>query len=157
MPTSLALPWASCAPSSRSSPNMTIALCTGPTTPATRGTVFLPFVAVAPVDPVSVFYDLLLHDSRQQRPRLDVCEVLQSGAMRRAHGLANGQPWAHVDAQGRHSNGIARAFGCSLPLEYSDGANYIESLCAGSADATVMIVGTQRSSPCAFVRRKFIL
>jgi len=113
-------------------------LAPGPTTPTTRGSVFLPIIATAPVDPVSVFYDLLLHDSRQQRPRLEVCKVLQAGAMRRAFDLAHGAPWSHHDSAGRGANGIARGYGCALPSEYSDDQNYIESLCGGSADATVM-------------------
>lgn len=129
----------------------TIALAPGPTYPSARGSVYLPVVAVAPAPveppppPVAVFYDLLLHDTRQQRPRLSVCKALEAGAGKRAWGLANGEPWAHRDSTGLGSNGIARRLGCALPPEYSDNANYIESLCAGSADAQVMFDSLARS------------
>jgi|JI10StandDraft_1071094.scaffolds.fasta_scaffold248845_3 uncharacterized protein YkwD len=123
----------------------TVALAPGPTYPGARGAVYLPIVAVAPLDPVDVFYDLLFHDSRQQRPRLTVCKALEAGASKRAWGLANGEPFLHTDSQGRHANGIARAFGCNLPATYSDDANYVESLCAGSADAQVMFDSLARS------------
>ena len=122
-----------------------IHLAPGPTYPSARGSVYLPFIATAPANPVSAFYDLLLHDARQQRPRLEVCKVLEAGAMQRAWGLAHGQPWAHRDSTGRGANGIARALGCSLPAEYSDGANYIESLTAGMADAQLAFDSLARS------------
>jgi len=123
----------------------TIALAPGPTYPGTRGAVYLPIVAVAPLDPLAAFYDLLLHDSRQQRPRLTVCNALEAGAGKRAWGLANGEPFLHTDRQGRHANGIARALGCALPPEYSDNANYIESLTAGMNDAQVAFDSLARS------------
>lgn len=123
---------------------MTIHLCTGPTSPATRN-VYLPIVATTPVNPVALFYDLLLHDSRQQRPRLEVCESLEAGAAQRAYGLAHGDPWAHKDSAGRGANGIARAYGCQLPAEYSDNANYIESLTAGMDDVQVAFDSLARS------------
>lgn len=116
----------------------TIALAPGPTYPTARGSVYLPFVATAPVDPVAVFYDLLLHDSRQQRPRLTVCKALQvAAAWKAADIIANGY-WAHRAANGEWPNTTAKRFGCKLPDDYGDGWNGVESLVAGSEDATVM-------------------
>lgn len=115
-----------------------IHLAPGPSFPSTRGRVWLPIVATAPADPVGAFYDMLLNDARQQRPRLEVCKVLEAGAAMRAWGLAHGEPFLHTDSQGRHANKIARSLGCNLPPVYADDANYVESLCAGSADVQVM-------------------
>lgn len=122
-----------------------IHLAPGPTYPGARGSVWLPIVATAPADPVDVFYDLLLNDARQQRPRLEVCKVLAAGAQRRAFDLAHGAPWSHHDSAGRGANGIARAYGCTLPSEYSDGQNYIESLTAGMGDPVVAFDSLARS------------
>lgn len=121
-----------------------IHLAPGPTYPAARGNVYLPIV-VNQVDPALAFYDLMLHDVRQQRPRLEVCEVLQTGAMRRAFDLAHGEPWAHRDSTGLGSNGIARGYGCALPESYSSDQNYIESLTAGMESAQVAFDSLARS------------
>ena len=117
---------------------MTIALSPGPTYPADRGAVYLPIVAVAPVDPVATFYDLLMHDIRQQRSRLTVCRALEAAAAWKAADIAANDYWDHRAFNGEWPNDTARRFGCNLPPEYSDGQNYIESLCAGSADAQAM-------------------
>ncbi len=111
-----------------------------------RGSVWLPIIATPPADPVAVFYDLLLSDARQQRPRLEVCKVLQAGAQQRAWGLANGQPWAHHDSAGRGANGIARSLGCNLPGSYSDNENYVESLTAGTGDGQEAFNSLARSA-----------
>lgn len=71
--------------------------------------------------------------------------MLGTGAMRRAWGLAHGEPWAHHDSAGVRANGIARALGCALPSEYSDGQNYIESLTAGTGDPVVAFDSLARS------------
>ncbi len=122
-----------------------IHLAPGPTYPGARGSVWLPIIATAPADPVGAFYDLLLHDARQQRPRLEVCKVLAAGAQQRAFDLAHGAPWAHHDSAGRGANGIARGYGCALPSEYSDGANYIESLTAGMGNPFMAFDSLARS------------
>mgnify|MGYP000143100373 CR=1 FL=1 len=124
---------------------ITIVLAPGPTTPTARGAVYLPIVATAPVDPAAVFCDLLLHDERQQRPRLEVCKALEVAAGKRAWGLAHGEPWAHRDSTGLGANGIARRLGCALPAEYSDGQNYIESLTAGMSDPQLAFDSLARS------------
>lgn len=124
-----------------------IALGSGPTWPqpaGTRGNVYLPIVANQ-VDPVTEFLRLLKADTRQQRPRLDVCPCLMQGALWRATGLANGEPWDHKDRQGRRPNGLARSYGCTLPAAYSDDANYIEELTAGTADPLVAFTSLANS------------
>lgn len=123
-----------------------IILCDGPTyPPSTRNSIHLPIIMTAPANPVTAFCDLLLHDSRQQRPRLEVCQSLEAGAAQRAYGLAHGEPWAHSDNAGRGANGIARGYGCALPTGYSDGENYIESLTAGMDTAQVAFESLARS------------
>lgn len=84
-------------------------------------------------DKALAFYRLLVSDPRQQRPRLVCCPALVLAAQRRAHGLANGDPWGHVDAAGVWANTYARNAGCVLPSDYGNGNN-IESLTAGTGD-----------------------
>lgn len=69
---------------------MAIILGPPPSTPSTvRGNVYLPIVAGSP-DPVAAFCRLLVGDSRQQRPTLELCGSLQQASIWRAHGLACG-------------------------------------------------------------------
>lgn len=117
---------------------MPVILGTPPLAPAaTRSSVYLPIIATQ-TDPVADFCRLLVGDSRQQRPTLEMCASLQQAAIWRAHGLANGDPWDHVDAHGVTPNEYARRAGCVLPEDYAPKGNNIESLVAGSADAIVM-------------------
>jgi hypothetical protein len=106
--------------------------------PAARGNVYLPLIAVAPVDPVADFCRLLAGDRRQQRPHLELCPMLQQAAIWRAYGLANGEPWDHVDSHGVTPNEYARRAGCRLPDDYAERGNNVESLVAGSSDAAAM-------------------
>lgn len=85
-------------------------------------------------DKAWAFYQLLISDPRQQRPRLVCSPQLVQAAQQRAWGLANGDPWAHVDAAGVTPNAYARRCGCKLP-DYYGGGNNIECLTAGMADA----------------------
>lgn len=117
---------------------MIITLAPGPTPPSTRGSVYLPIIATPPLDPVAEFVRLLTSDPRQQHPVLTYCPKLATAATWRAHGLANGQPFSHVDADGNGANVYARRAGCVLPSGYSERGNEIESLAAGTGDAGVI-------------------
>lgn len=107
-----------------------------------RGTVWLPIVAnnqpLAYHPPGLQFFRLLHDDSRQLRQRLSWCSHLAFAAAARAKGLANGDPWAHVDASGITPNEYARQYGCRLPDYYPEKGNWIESLVAGSNDVLVL-------------------
>ena len=112
---------------------MAIVLCDGPTSPpSARSNIYLPIISSP--DPVAEFSRLLVADPRQQRPSLERCPALQQAAVWRAWGLANGQPWSHIDRDGTWPNKRARLAGCQLPSDYSDDCNYVESLVAGTAD-----------------------
>jgi hypothetical protein len=114
-----------------------------------RGVIFLPIVAngSARIDPATSdnhplaveFTRLVMTDARQKRSKLTVCQCLVVAATRRAEGLRDGGPWAHVDAQGITPNQYARAAGCNLPDSYAPVGNGIESLVAGSANMAVML------------------
>lgn len=119
-------------------------------TPTARGAIYLPIVgggqsplpAPTPTpDPDATcfhnpkalaFYRLLVGDSRQQRPRLGCHPALVKAAEWRADGLATGDPWSHVDADGVTPNEYARQAGCTLPAGYAVKGNGIESLTAGT-------------------------
>ena len=116
----------------------TITIAPGPTYPGARGAVYLPIVAVAPLDPVAVFYDLLLHDARQQRPRLTVCKTLEVGAAWKAADIVANDYWSHRAHNGEYANETARRFCASLSPDYGPGWNGVESLVAGSEDAAIM-------------------
>lgn len=122
-----------------------IILADAPTAPAaTRGTVYLPIIAGTP-DPVAEFCRLLVSDGRQQRRSMTLCPMLQQAAIWRAHGLANGEPWAHVDSHGVSANEYARRAGCRLPADYAKVGNNVESLVAGSVDAQAMFTALASS------------
>lgn len=117
---------------------MTVILGSPPSVPpVARGNVYLPIIAQQ-TDPVAEFSRLLVADPRQQRTSLELCPALQQAAIWRAHGLANGDPWDHVDKDGVTPNEYARRAGCVLPDDYNPKGNNVESLVAGSADAIVM-------------------
>ncbi len=91
------------------------------------------------------FFRLLRDDPRQQRVSI-VCNVsLVRAASERANGLANGDPWAHVDRDGVTPNQYARRAGCQLPPSYPTVGNGIESLTAGMQDAQVAFDSLERS------------
>jgi hypothetical protein len=117
-----------------------IVIAPGPDLPVERGVVFLPFVVNErpKLTVAEQFFNLLWGDARQLRKRLIVCPSLSIAAGQRAQGLADGGPWAHVDANGITPNEYARAAGCKLPDHYARKGNGIESLVAGSADAFVL-------------------
>lgn len=116
----------------------TIALCSGPTQPGARGSVYLPIVATVPVDHVAAFYDLLLNDSRQQRPQLERCRELEAAAMWKAADIAANDYWSHRAHNGEWPNATARRYCASLSPVYGPDGNFCESLVAGSDDAAVM-------------------
>lgn len=120
---------------------MTIALADPPELPSGSRDVFLPIVdgppPVVAVNPVTAFYRLLTADQRQQRGRLEVCACLEQAASWKAQDIAEHNYWSHRASTGEFPNFTARRFGCNLPAEYGDG-NQIESLVAGSGDASVM-------------------
>lgn len=117
---------------------MAIILGDAPTPPpSTRGSVYLP-IAANQTDPVAAFCRLLVGDSRQQRPLLELCGSLQQAAIWRAYGLAcGGDPWDHVGEDGTTPNELARRAGCVLPGDYAAKGNNIESLVAGTDDPAV--------------------
>lgn len=122
---------------------MTIRLADPPLISAVRS-IYLPFIATAPamedseLSPACAeFLRLLTGDGRQERPSLTVCGSLVVAAEERAYGLANGDPFAHVDGNGLWPNEIARANGCRLPDGYAEQGNNIESLAAGTGDPAV--------------------
>lgn len=117
-----------------------IYLADGPTAPpsATRGSVWLPIIAAAPIDQVAAFYDMLRNDGRQQRSQLEVCQHLEAAAEWKAADIVANGYWAHQAYSGEWPNATARRFGCNLPVEYGDNWNGCESLVAGSPDAAVM-------------------
>lgn len=118
-----------------------IILCTGPTQPGARSAVYLPFVATAPPEPVdqtAVFYDLLLHDGRQQRPQLERCKELDAAALWKAQDIAANNYWSHRAHNGEWPNATARRYCASLSPDYTGTWNGCESLVAGSDDAVVM-------------------
>ena len=123
-----------------------IILADAPTAPAsTRGNVYLPFIARAP-DPVADFCRLLVGDSRQQRPHLELCPALQKAAVWRAWGLAcGGDPWDHIGEDGTTPNELARRAGCVLPADYAPRGNNIESLVAGTFDPVVAFTALANS------------
>ena len=102
---------------------ITIALADPPELPAGSRDVFLPIIGGPPpvvaVNPVTAFYRLLTADQRQQRGRLEVCACLEQAATWRAFGLANGDPWAHVDRHGVRPFAYSRSSGCLLAVDYS--------------------------------------
>lgn len=119
---------------------------TGPTESLSRGTVYLPIVRRETPNSkcfddihATELYNLLQIDSRQQHPALVCCPSLVAAAKLRSAGLANGDPWAHVDAHGVTPNQYARNMGCHLPAHYATVGNNIESLLAGTADAAVCL------------------
>lgn len=112
--------------------------------PMARGSVFLPIIAGSP-DPVAEFSRLLVADPRQQRTSLERCPALQQAAAWRAWGLANGDPWGHVDAHGVTPNEYARRAGCRLPPDYAAKGNNVESLVAGTDDAMVAFTALANS------------
>lgn len=129
-----------------------IYLASGPTAPppATRGSVWLPIVATAPVDQVATFYDMLRNDARQQRPRLEVCQHLEAAAAWKAADIVANGYWSHRSASGEWPNTTAKRFGCQLPDDYSDGWNGCESLVGGAEDAGVMynaLIGSTSHRP----------
>ncbi len=113
-----------------------------PSVPGARGTVYIPIIMTTPNpnaacfdNPYALaFYHLLITDGRQQRPTLACCPSLILAARQRAAGLAAGDPWGHVDANGRTSNEYARDAGCHLPAHYAQQGNNGESIVAGSFD-----------------------
>lgn len=112
---------------------------------APRSTIYLPLVA-ANLNPVAEFCRRLATDPRQQRSSLAICPSLAVAAERRACGLVNGDPWAHVDGAGVTPNEYARSAGCQLPEDYAPRGNNIESLCAGTADPAVILAALASSS-----------
>lgn len=118
-----------------------IVLCDGPDMPAGRGVIFLPAILNGrPLPTVAEqFFTLLHNDYRQLRPRLSICPALSIAANQRAQGLANGGPWAHVDANGITPNEYARAAGCNLPSHYAVKGNGIESIVAGSPNPEALL------------------
>lgn len=122
---------------------MTIHLADPPLISETRS-IYLPIIATAPaaedseLSPACAeFLRLLTGDERQQRPSLTVCGSLMAAAELRAWGLANGDPFAHVDSVGVTPNQYARLAGCRLPDGYAEHGNNIESLAAGTGDPAV--------------------
>lgn len=91
------------------------------------------------------FYRQLIDDPRQQRPVLDCHPALVMAAGWRAWGLAHGDPWSHCDDAGVCANEYARQAGCKLPWDYASKGNNIESLVAGSPDASVMFAALASS------------
>lgn len=114
-----------------------------------RGVIFLPIVAngSARIEPATSdnhplaveFTQMVMTDARQQRNRLTVCPCLVVAATRRAEGLRDGGPWAHVDKDGVTPNEYAKAAGCLLPDSYPKKGNGLESLVAGSPNMSVML------------------
>jgi len=92
------------------------------------------------------FYQRLVNDPRQQRPRL-ICDTrLVAAAQRRA--LA--QPptgLSHCDSLGICANVYARAAGCQLPATYAPNGNNIESLGLGTVNVDVMYKAMVDNSP----------
>lgn len=122
---------------------MQIHLTPGPVPHPMPRNIYLPIVtAPAPVsvppDAVQQFYDLLLNDPRQERPTLARSSTLTLAANWRAAGLAAGDPWGHADASGVTPNQYARRSGCRLPADYAQKGNNIESLAAGTGEATII-------------------
>lgn len=117
----------------------TIAIADPPDLPSGSRDVFLPIIGGPPpvvvVNPVTAFYRLLTADQRQQRRSLEVCACLEQAATWRAHGLANGDPWDHVDRHGITANEYARRSGCKLPASYAAKGNNIELLVNGTGSA----------------------
>ncbi len=137
---------------------MIITLSPGPTPPSTRGSVYIPFAATPPPDPVAEFVRMLTTDPRQQRPRLSPCPRLETAATWRAYGLAHGDPFSHTDRDGNGPNFYARRAGCALPSGYSERGNEIESLGAGTSDAGVIfgaLAGSAKHSDHLFGRGDF--
>lgn len=134
---------------------LTIALADGPTAPDTRS-VYFPLV-VTP-SPLVEFTRLLTADPRQERPTLTLCPMLVQAATWRAHGLANGDPFAHVDAEGVSANEYARRAGCVLPADYAARGNNVESLVAGTDNAVIAfaaLAGSEKHAPHLFGRGWF--
>lgn len=80
-----------------------------PTPPAPTRDVYLPAIITGAPSPVAEFLRLLVSDPRQERSALSRCPALELAATQRAQGLANGDPWAHVDAAGVSANEYVRA------------------------------------------------
>jgi hypothetical protein len=122
-----------------------IILTPGPIAPVERGAIYLPFVATANplrdcfgADSPATFFRSLVGDARQQRRGLRCYPPLVRAAKRRAAGLAAGDPWGHVDAAGVTPNEYVRAEGVVLPESYAGKGNNVESIAAGSGDATAI-------------------
>lgn len=124
----------------------TVTLSEPPIQPETRGFAYVPLVITPPLDPVAEFARLLISDSRQQRADLMHCPKLATAAVWRAHGLAHGQPFSHIDHDGNGPNVYVRRAGCVLPADYAERGNNVESLAAGSADPSVVFGALAGSS-----------
>lgn len=131
---------------------MTIRLADPPLISAMRS-IYLPIIATAPAAEDSelsptcaAFLRMLTADERQQRPSLTVCSSLLVAAEERAYGLANGDPFAHVDSVGVTPNQYARLAGCRLPDGYAEHGNNVESLGAGT-DVVAIIFKALTDSP----------
>lgn len=106
-------------------------------------TIYFPIAGGGNADPAATifdnpkalaFYRLLLTDPRQQRATMAPCASLVAAARHRVAQLATMQEIAHRDADGTTPNEIARRFGCTLPADYPERGNGIESLVAGTGD-----------------------
>lgn len=126
-----------------------ILLGAGPTPGALTRDIFFPIVIAPPVgstgSPTGEFLRLLTSDRRQERPALALCPALVQAATWRATGMANGDPFAHVDAAGMTPNEYCRQAGCRLPAFYASKGNNVESLGAGTGDAAVMFAALTNS------------
>lgn len=117
---------------------MNIILADAPSVPSLARDIWLPIIATGPPNPVADFLRLLVTDPRQERATLERCATLDLAAQWRADGLAHGDPWGHVDAGGMTPNEYCRQAGCRLPAYYASKGNNVESLGAGTNNATVM-------------------
>lgn len=130
-----------------------IALGDGPAPAEGRGSIYFPLIATPPSSPddtglsgaASAFFQLLTTDERQERPSITVCPSLLAAAALRAYGLANGDPWAHVDRYGVTPNEYARNAGCILPADYARKGNNLELLVAGTGDKDVAFTALAES------------
>lgn len=108
--------------------------------PSPRGSIFLPIASTRlcpqTTEPQTIV-NLLVNDTRQERPVMRCNEALVSAARTRALSMATLGYVAHCDPSGLCPNQVAKAAGCTLPSNYSKNGNNIESLIVGPNDAAI--------------------
>lgn len=117
--------------------------------------MYLPLVSLSPLLPTSdacgqstvaqqVAF-LFTSDTLQRRQHPHCDNRLVQAAQHRAEDMVAKNYFSHFDPDGHSSNWWARQYGCDLPGEYADDANYIESIGLNYVSASAVWEGWKAS------------